>query len=122
MIKLWLPWPPSISGYTNVVNGRKIKSAKARAWFKAAGAVIQSQKQKPITGPVEVHYLFVRANKRKFDHGNKYKCIDDALVKSGLIEDDNIDIISKWSGGWRWAEEGEEGKVEIQICPLQLNS
>ena len=119
MISIWLPWPPSISGYTNVVNGRKIKSSKARVWFRQAEAAILSQKPKPIEGPVKIHYTFVRGDLRKFDPGNKFKCIDDSLVQAGLIEDDNIEILAEGSWSWRWAEEGEEGKVEIKICPTQ---
>jgi Holliday junction resolvase RusA-like endonuclease len=49
---------------------------------------------KPIKGCVTVHTHFVFADNRKHDYDNyMHKALMDAIVRSGIIEDDNIDVI-----------------------------
>lgn len=92
-VRFWLPWPPSISQHTGVVRGRKILSKKARQWFSDAAASIQEQRPKRLSGPVQMSLTFYAPSRRLYDPDNKLKCLLDAIVKAGIIEDDNCSII-----------------------------
>lgn len=56
--------------------------------------------RKILKKPLEIHYDYYHGNRRRHDVLNQISIIDkfalDALVKGGVIEDDNTDIIKKY--------------------------
>lgn len=54
--------------------------------------------EEPINKAVEVKCLFFRATKRRVDLTNLLEAIDDILVKAGVLEDDNCNIIVSHDG------------------------
>lgn len=90
-----LPWPPSVNNKMASVNGRQILTAAARKWYEHAGEELGLQRPKAIKGPVELSIELCAPTKRPYDPDNRIKMTLDALVKTGIIEDDNNKIVRK---------------------------
>jgi len=90
MIVLTLPYPISVNAmYRNRLKGRA-KSERYRTWLNAVGWEIKAQRQQPIKGSYTLRITLYEADNRRRDPGNMEKCISDALVEAGLIEDDSL--------------------------------
>lgn len=70
-----------------------------------------------INYPVNVQCVFFTETKRKIDLPNLLNAIDDAMVKSGLIIDDNRDIIAAHDGS-RVFHDKFNPRIEIIITEL----
>lgn len=70
-----------------------------------------------INYPVNIECLFFTETKRKIDLTNLLNAIDDAMVKSGLILDDNRDIIAAHDGS-RVFHDKFNPRIEIKITEL----
>ncbi len=70
-----------------------------------------------INYPVNVQCLFFTETKRKIDLPNLLNAIDDAMVKSGLIIDDNRDIIAAHDGS-RVFHDKFNPRIEIKITEI----
>lgn len=70
-----------------------------------------------INYPVNVQCTFFTETKRKIDLTNLLNAIDDAMVKSGLIVDDNRDIIAAHDGS-RVFHDKFNPRIEITITEL----
>lgn len=55
-------------------------------------------RRKPIDAPVNIKCLFYMPTRRKVDLTNLLESIDDVLVKTGLLADDNSDIVQSHDG------------------------
>lgn len=71
-----------------------------------------------INYPVNVQCLFFTETKRKVDLPNLLNAIDDAMVKSGLIIDDNRDIIAAHDGS-RVFHDKFNPRIEITITEIK---
>ena len=71
-----------------------------------------------ITYPVNIKCLFFMDTKRRVDLVNLLNAIDDAMTKSGLILDDNRDIIAGHDGS-RVYHDKYAPRVEIHIAKLK---
>lgn len=71
-----------------------------------------------INYPVNVQCTFFTETKRKIDLPNLLNAIDDAMVKSGLIVDDNRDIIAAHDGS-RVFHDKFNPRIEITITELK---
>lgn len=71
-----------------------------------------------ITYPVNIKCLFFMSTKRRVDLVNLLNAIDDAMTKSGLILDDNRDIIAGHDGS-RVLYDKYEPRIEIHITRLK---
>lgn len=71
-----------------------------------------------INYPVNIECLFFTETKRKIDLTNLLNAIDDAMVKSGLILDDNRDIIAAHDGS-RVFHDKFNPRIEIRITKLK---
>lgn len=91
----FLPWPISTNAIWRSVNGRTILSEAARRWFRDAGEELMLQRPNAIKGPVEIEVALFAPTKRAYDPDNRMKVLFDALVKNGIIEDDNNRIIKQ---------------------------
>lgn len=70
-----------------------------------------------INFPVNVQCVFFTETKRKIDLPNLLNAIDDAMVKSGLIVDDNRDIIAAHDGS-RVFHDKFTPRIEIIITKM----
>ena len=71
-----------------------------------------------INYPVNVQCLFFTETKRKIDLPNLLNAIDDTMVKSGLIVDDNRDIIAAHDGS-RVFHDKFNPRIEIVISGME---
>lgn len=73
---------------------------------------------KPIDYAVNVKCLFYMPTRRKCDLTNLLEAIDDIMVKSGLLADDNFTIIESHDGS-RILYDKENPRTEVQIVPIK---
>lgn len=67
-----------------------------------------------INEPIEVTALFYMPTKRRVDLTNLLEALDDVLVKYGVIEDDNYEIIVSHDGS-RVLYDREHPRTEVSI-------
>lgn len=67
-----------------------------------------------IKEPIEVTALFYMPTKRRVDLTNLLEALDDVLVKYGVIEDDNYEIIVSHDGS-RVLYDREHPRTEVSI-------
>lgn len=68
--------------------------------------------------PINLKCIFYTDTKRKIDLPNLLNAIDDAMVKAGLIVDDNRDIIAGHDGS-RVYHDKISPRLEIEITEMQ---
>lgn len=121
MIKLLLPFPPSLNSYwRHVVIGRAARvliSAEGRAYRKrvweAAKPVIQDGQ--PLGGRLSVVLTAYPPDRRKRDLDNLAKAILDALTHAGAWGDDSqIDDLRIIRGG----KAGDGGRMVVEVSKL----
>lgn len=71
-----------------------------------------------INYPVNIQCIFFTETKRKIDLTNLLNAIDDAMVKSGLIVDDNRDIIAAHDGS-RVFHDKHNPRIEVKITEIK---
>lgn len=82
-----LPQPISTNNlFVNVRGKGRVRSQRYNTWRNAALWMLKAKKPKRITGPVEVDVFIPDAYRGDIDNG--LKCLLDALVEAGCIEDD----------------------------------
>jgi len=121
MIRLTLPFPPSMNSLWRSVNGRNVSSKKYRDWQALAVVELVGQtgigRGSPhVKGPYNMTATFDRPDRRRRDLGNLEKAGTDLLVTRGIIADDcNAEQITlRWSG----KEPVANPKVYIELEPL----
>ena len=76
----------------------------------------KAQKIKPVKNPVILQFIFTFNNKRKRDYDNYApKFINDGLRKSGIIPEDNSEVITAINLSFK---QGQEDLTEIYIQEL----
>jgi crossover junction endodeoxyribonuclease RusA len=100
VIRLTLPYPPSVNATHRAVNGRVILSKRYRDWILEAGKAVAAQL--PAQAPLQHYRLLIEATPpdlRRRDLGNLEKPTSDLLKRAGVIEDDHMAraIILAWS-------------------------
>ena len=68
--------------------------------------------------PVNIQCIFYMDARRKVDLSNLLNAVDDAMVKSGLILDDNRDIIAGHDGS-RVFHDNINPRIELEIKELK---
>ena len=68
--------------------------------------------------PVNIQCIFYMDARRKVDLSNLLNVVDDAMVKSGLILDDNRDIIAGHDGS-RVYHDNVNPRIELEIKELK---
>jgi len=71
-------------------------------------------KQEPFCGPVNVKCVFFMPTRRKCDLTNLLEAINDIMVKSGLLEDDNYSVVQSVDGS-RILYDKENPRTEVYI-------
>lgn len=83
-----------------LANGKNIPSKQYRQWHEGAYFLITAQKNhqklyKPIECPVILEVHFTHGDYRRRDCDNGLSSICDLLVDSGVLKDDNWQIVTK---------------------------
>jgi crossover junction endodeoxyribonuclease RusA len=101
-LSLHLPWPPSINHYWRRVGAKTLISREGRRFREEVVAKISQRKVRAISGPVRVHILACRPDKRRRDIDNILKSLLDALGHAGVYEDDSQiwDLSVEWTRGF----------------------
>lgn len=102
MIRLSLPYPPSVNGLTFNASKGRVKTPEYRAWIEEASIAIKDTHRLGIGA----YYLSIcarRPDKRRRDLGNIEKAVSDLLVMHGVVEDDCLAerITLQWDAGMK---------------------
>lgn len=98
-------------GRPMILPSKKYKEyEKDAAWF-------LYWEDEPISYPVEVRCMYYMPTKRRVDLTNLLEATDDVLVKCGVLEDDNSNIIVSHDGS-RVLYDKEHPRTEIYISAI----
>lgn len=104
----------SKTGKPFVMPSRQYRDYEAKAaWYCKRAKV-----QRPIEEPVEVKCLFYMPTRRRVDLTNLLESIDDVLVKSGVLKDDNSGIIVSHDGS-RVLYDKDNPRTEVYIADYE---
>lgn len=106
MIKITIPLPPVTKKNSQRImhsskTGRPFIMPSQRYMDYEAEAVYYCKKARwpaPIEAPVEVECIFYMPTRRRVDLTNLLECIDDVLVRAGVLKDDHSGIIVSHDG------------------------
>jgi crossover junction endodeoxyribonuclease RusA len=92
MLKLTLPFPPSVNRLWRAGKaGNVYRSKQYVTWRNEALASLLTQKRaERFNCPYKLTVWAVKPDKRKRDIGNLEKSVSDILVSAGIIEDDHL--------------------------------
>jgi len=112
MIKLTLPYPPSVNRLWRSAGRAKVyRSDVYNTWRKAALWQISTRfKGEPVSVPYKLTINAVRPDKRRRDLGNLEKAISDILQDAGVVKDD---CLAEWIE-LRWADGGPACSIIIE--------
>lgn len=125
MIKFFLPvCPVTKKNSSQIVTNKKtgasflIPSKAYKQFESVCMALIPCDLRKAhLSIPVTVKAIFYTKTMRRCDLPNHLNSIDDVLVKSGVLADDNRDIIGSHDGSRVFYNKERPG-VEITITPM----
>lgn len=89
MVKLELPFPPSINHYFSYYQGRPVLSKDARAYRHVVRRIAIAKGIKPLMGPLAVRIEIYPPDDRRRDCDNVQKSVLDALQHAGAFWDDS---------------------------------
>lgn len=128
MIKFTIPLAPiskknSQRIMTNSATGKPfiMPSAQYKQYERDAAYFIpRLPRRASINEPVNVKCLFYMPTRRKVDLTNLLEAIDDVMVKTGLLADDNSDIVQSHDGS-RVLYDKDRPRTEIIITKNEVN-
>lgn len=109
LIKLKLPYPPSVNGAYAVVRGRKVLSANGRDYKANVGVECMAARLRPFQGNVAIR-LDVYRPRRTGDLDNVQKLLFDALKGHAWNDDKQIVEIHAYRH-----DDKKDPRVEIEI-------
>ena len=90
MLRLDLPYPPSVNTYWRNWRGRMVISKAGRAYQESVRAIVRGRIPYCINKPCSVLMLVNPPDRRKRDLDNLPKAVFDALTKSRVWADDSL--------------------------------
>lgn len=96
MIRLILPFPPSVNRLWRASKGGKVyRSDQYSGWrsvslWRLAEQMRKSYPGQSVGGPYHLTVRAVKPDRRKRDLGNLEKAISDILVSAGIVADDHL--------------------------------
>lgn len=118
MIRLTLPWPPSVNRYWRSVNGRVLISREGRAYRDAVCLIVRGcGADMGLRGDLSLEALLYPPDNRRRDIDNLGKALLDSLQAAGVFVDDNQ--IAELHLARREVKKG--GMVEIHISKIEPN-
>lgn len=100
MIRIELPFPPSVNNLYANAGRKRIMTPRYKAWFSLASTAIKGSHRQGV-GPYALAIALKRPDKRRRDLGNLEKAISDLLVEHGVVKDDSLceRITLQWDHG-----------------------
>lgn len=87
---------PSVNSmYRNVPGVGRVKSTAYKKWAKIAMFEMMAQRKLPLPVPPVCLTIRLPDSNGRGDLSNRVKCLEDLLVRMGMISDDNDKIIRK---------------------------
>lgn len=118
-----LPWPPSgnVQARHTKTGGHylnpKVASYRALVTQVLAGLGLSRLTGfKALSGPISVSIVAAPPDRRPTDADNRLKCLLDAMVHAGLLEDDSNRVIQRLV--WEWAPPERGGAVHVVVTQL----
>lgn len=103
----------------NKATGRPfIMPSKEYKAYEARCIVWMPRLEKPIDEPVNVQCIFYRSTRRRVDLVNLIECVQDILVKYGVLADDNRNVVYAVDGS-RVFYDKTSPRTEITIEPIR---
>lgn len=96
-----------------------IQSKIYREFERECGKFLLKYKGNKITYPVNLKCLFYTKDKRKRDLSNLINAIQDVLVKYGIIEDDNHNIVKSLDGSRIIYRPDEKPQIIVEITKYE---
>ena len=123
MITIALPFPPSTNHYwRSVPMGKFVRvmiSESGREYADSVARIVAAQNIKTATGELFARYdLYPPDNRRRDTDNFDSKAINDALTKSGVLNDD-----SQIRGKMTWFHDvlpEKRGIIVVQLIPIEL--
>ena len=111
MIRVELPWPPSVNHYFSVVRGRPILSKEVHRYRHVVRTILRTASAKPVLGPLVVEIDAFPPDRRRRDIDNILKILLDALQHGNAFYDDSqiVDLRA------RKLDQADGGKVIVNI-------
>lgn len=100
MIRLTLPWPPSVNTIWRTWKGRHLLSKAGREYRQQVAGIIASQRVQGFgRREVKVHAVAYLPDRRRRDIDNLGKAAYDALQAARIFDDDSQVVDSHWVKG-----------------------
>lgn len=98
VIKIHLPFPPSVNSLYPGNGKKRWKSKKYGEWIRLANDMLAGQKLEYFQDPVQVLYRIGRPDKRNRDLENYAKALSDLLVSTTILKDDSLihRLVMEW--------------------------
>ena len=91
-----LPLPISTNAlFFNLPKGGRAKTERYKKWLHEAGLMLICQRARPMPGQVQLEIII--NEKSKCDPDNALKCVFDALVSRGILEDDSPKFVRRFT-------------------------
>jgi len=120
-MKLVLPYPPTINHYyCRKRDGNLFIGKRGKEYRLATKMAFIQTGEPPIDGAVHVVVRLICPDYRRRDLDNTQKCILDAVVKSGALEDDSS-IVSLFIYKHKPDAYAPEGRAIILIEPASMD-
>jgi len=111
MVRLTLPWPPSVNHYWGRRGKRTFVTARGKRFRKAVGYAVLAAKSPHFAGPCELRITAYPPDRRRRDLDNITKALFDALEHAGVFDDDAL--VTRYSV--ERAEPVKGGRVDVEI-------
>ena len=93
------------------------QSKQYRIYEQTAALYLTPKPARPVSDPVNVRCVFYMGSRRRCDLTNLEAAAHDILVRSGILADDNRDIIATTDGSMVLYDKGAP-RTEIEITPV----
>lgn len=100
-------------------NGMNIPSKRYSEWHKVASADVVSQRYlqhmyKPLEGSVKISVVFTHGDKRRRDSDNGLSSVLDLLVDTGVLADDNWNVVPQLEVVNKYEQGAAKCSIEIK--------
>ena len=112
MVRLDLPFPPTVNRYYRYVYGRTIISREGREYSERVCSLLRDRFPRALDVPLVVSIVLHPPDRRHFDIDNRLKALLDALQHAGVYRDDGL--ITKLTVEKREPIPGGEAIVQIE--------